>query len=108
MAQRNDRAALGEGVPDGEIESLVWLHRRAVERARSRFELRAAALRALVCRLLRAVLHEQRLHAPIRGGLQRLGPTGRCPPAFAGRLPPGFDELPLLEGTGLLEERHGR
>src|SRR6266540_2398335 len=112
LADDVHRAAVGEGLVDGEVETVIAsLERRPVERTTAVGHLCAATGRALVGPLVGAVADEQHVHAPVRRGLQRLLPAGRRAAVLAGLLAPALEQLlfpsrpPLREhGTHRLEE----
>src|SRR6266498_1339451 len=91
LADDVHRAAVGEGLVDGEVETVIAsLERRPVERTTAVGHLCAATGRALVGPLVGAVADEQHVHAPVRRCLQRLLPAGRRAAVLAGLLAPAL------------------
>src|SRR4029450_883892 len=93
---------------DGEVEPLVApLHLRPVERAAAAVETSSTADGADPRGVLAALLEEQALDPGIRGGLERLLPTGRCTRVPADLLLPALHTLGLLVLAPLLQHGHG-
>src|SRR5213078_4511105 len=109
LAERPDRAAVGERLVHGKVEAvLALLHLRAVQRAGSAFGPEPPARGALPGVPVAAVLEEQQLDPPVRGGLERLRPPGGGPPVAAGFLAPALDGRCLLLPAPLREHRLDR
>src|SRR5436190_19042589 len=109
LAERPDGAAVGERLVDGEVEAvLALLHLGAVEWARPAFGAEAPARGALPGVPVAPVLKEEQLDAPVRGGLERLRPSGCRAPVSAGLLAPALDGRGLLLPAPLRKHRLDR
>src|ERR671937_2242917 len=106
LADRPDRAAVGERLAAGEIEpGVVRLHPRAVERARAAVAAEPSAGGTLPGGAVRAVLEEKELDAAVGGRLQRLRPARGGAAVAPGLLLPALERLGLLLGAPALKHR---
>src|SRR5204862_6695610 len=77
LAELPDGAAVGERLVNGKIKAfLALLHLRSVQRAGPAFGAEPPARGALPGVPVAAILEEQQLDPPVRGGLERLRPPG--------------------------------
>jgi hypothetical protein len=87
---------------------IAALHRRSVERAAAVRHLGAPARRALVRRLVDAVLDEEQFDTAVGGSLERLLPTGRRAPIPARLFAPAVEQLRLLAAPPAVDHRTSR
>src|SRR5215218_6534044 len=106
LRQGPDRPAVGKRLTDREVEPVpALLHGRPVERAGAAAGVDAPAGGALPGGTLNAVLEEQQLDPPVRGGFEGLTPPRGGAPVAPRLLTPALDRLVLLLAAPALEQR---